>query len=347
MTYSFLISMNNVPFKEQLISRVSEQGRQAYADTVDSVPDVVGLEAEIMDLALRIIKGAQRYHMERAMLTPEGLATEDGEIVDCSAAMVINNKGVWERYVGKNSKHSRRLLTTYKPETRKIVLWSEGTSPKEFDSSILLPREGEIVTAKFGNEILEGVLEKDELTAHIRDCLRQFESKVENIGILLRHPSFKRLSDTRTPGDPDIRTLYTDGSQIHFINNDTVDHQNQTIARKMSSNHYRPGVTASGLPPNSEDRIYGMRFETVNMPEPAYVNLTSLTPRCPDPQRDLVTGEMNAEPKLWNGIYRPTLAPDGNTTMGANTDVDPGSYGAVIKVGSRVIVDSEKTEWRQ
>lgn len=214
---------------------------------------------------------------------------------------------------------------------------------------MLQPKSGEIVTAKIGGEMLEGVLEDGDLTKHVKECLKTFEKDVAHIGLLLRHPNFYRFSDTRYPGREGVQTLYTDGAQMHAMNQRTIlEWQNAHITRKMTMESYRAGLEFGGeqMLPCIEDLIYEIRLRTQKHGDvPLFC--TSLTPRCLVTQRDVRTGGVHAEPKLWNKTHRPLRPWDGLATMGANVDMPPEHDGAVIRVGDRFTVMSEKKQWRQ
>lgn len=79
--------------RQELIRSVDEKGRALYASAMSAIDTVIGREGEVKNIALRVIKGVQRLQLPEARLTKEGLATADGEIVDCSAAMVQNKDG--------------------------------------------------------------------------------------------------------------------------------------------------------------------------------------------------------------------------------------------------------------
>ncbi len=335
-------------FRDQLTASVSDEGRDVYRGTLDAIPEVVGREGRIAALKIRVIKGINQLDLQRAMLTENGLATPDGAITDCSAAMVRWKKDHWERYSGKDTAHSTRLFSTYDAVRQKFTIAAAGKQSQSFPASVLHPRDGEIVTVKFGNGgFLDGVLENGPLTDHIRQSLSEFESEVENLGVLLRHPSFLRPSDTRTVPQTGVNTLYSDGSQMHAMNKRTIlEWQNATISRQMTMASYRAGLEIDGdeMPPNIEDLIYEIRVRTQEGTDvPLY--LASLTPRCPVTQRDTETGAMNAEPKSWNRKHRPLRPWDQNATMGANVDTAPSSAGSIISVDDRFTVESEKQDW--
>lgn len=337
-------------FAEELIQSVDEEGRDGYRNTLENIGQAEGRNGYISDIAIRVVKGIQRLNIGTAKLTTEGLATSDGMIQDCGAAMVRLKNGVYERYVGKTSAHPTRLFSSYDSDEQQFALWSEGrtTVKRYFQTTDLAPREGDIVQAKFGKEILEGVLEDGPITDHIRRCLRNFEEDVQSIGLLLRHPTFHRFSDTRQEGVDGIQTLFTDGSQIHIMNNRTVyDRQNKSSPREMTMENYRPGIVIDGeeMMPNIEDRIGRIIVHTREGDVP--LDFTALTPRCLTPQRDVITGEVQAEPKLWLRKNQPRRPWDNVATMGANVDMPPEFDGAVIRVGDRFTVESEKTAWHQ
>ncbi len=338
-------------FRQQLIDSVHPEGRELYQKSFDQISTAVNRKAEIRAINLRIVKGINQLSLQEAQLTTTGLATSDGKIFDCGAAMVRNFEGVWKRYSGKDSAHPTRLFSSYDPSTAQFSLWAEGddglllTEKKIFDASILNSREGDIISAKFGvSTVLDGVLEEGKLTDHIRECLSSFEKEVENIGLLLRHPTFHRSSDTRSVPQKNIDTLYSDGAQIHVMNRGTVEDQQSALLGMKS---LRAGVEFDGgeLPPNIEDWIGEIDIETVRdgrIP----LNFTSLTPRCLVTQRDVRTGEIHAEPKLWLKKYRPLRPWDQLATLGANVDMNPEFHGAIIRVGDRFTVTAEKTDWR-
>lgn len=337
----------SLAFRNKLIASVSDEGRDVYRQTLDASPDVIGREGRIAALKLRVIKGINQLDLQHAMLTENGLATPDGAIIDCSAAMIRWKKDHWERYSGKDTAHSTRLFSTYDAANREFGIAAAGKQQKKFPASILAPRDGEIVTAKFSKGLLEGVLENGPLTEHIRESLSEFEPDVESIGVLLRHPTFHRPSDTRSIPQAGVNTLYSDGAQMHAMNRRTIlEWQNATISREMTMASYRAGIEIDGdeMSPNIEDLIYEIRVRTqAGMDVPLY--LASLTPRCLVTQRDLETGAPNTEPKSWNRKHRPLRPWDQNATMGANVDTLPSAADSIISVDDQFTVVSEKEDW--
>lgn len=339
-------------FRQQLIGSVDPEGRELYQKSLEQIGSALGLEGRVAAINLRIIKGINQLSLQEAQLTTKGLATSDGKIIDCGATMVKNFGGLWKRYSGKDSAHPTRLFSSYDPESAQFSLWSEGddgsplTEKKAFDASVLSPREGEIISAKFGvSNVLEGVLEEGDITEHIRQCLSSFEKDVENIGLLLRHPTFQRSSDTRNVPVSNIDTLYSDGAQIHAMNRRTVEDQPNALLGMKS---VRAGIEIEGeeMPPNIEDLIGEIDIKTM-MDGQIPLNFTSLTPRCLVTQRDVRTGEIHAEPKLWLKKNRPLRPWDQLATLGANVDMEPGYQGAIIRVGDRFTVTAEKSDWRR
>ncbi|MSR67753.1 MOSC domain-containing protein [Candidatus Peribacteria bacterium] len=352
--------MSSTPaeFVKELIQSVDKKGRQVYCDTVEDSPKVTGRKGRIAALNLRILKGITQLRLTEAMLTRYGLATADTKIFDCGAAIVRKVGGDWKRYSGKDSPHPTRIFSDYDSPSSAFSLWSQGddgktlTERKSFAASSLSPRKGDIVTAKFGvDTLLQGVLEGGAVTEHIRQCLSDFEDDVTNIGILLRHPAFHRASDTRNVPQSNIDTLYSDGAQIHAINRRTVvEWQNALMKQgEQKLRSYRAGIEIDGeaeMNPNVEDRVAEIDIRTQNdgtIP----MNFASLTPRCLVTQRDVLTGAIRGEPKQWLKTYRPLRPKDGVATMGANVDVSPEYHGAIIRVGDRFTVSSEKTQWSQ
>jgi hypothetical protein len=343
-------------FRQELIDSVDPAGRPLYAATLNAISSVTGREGEITAIGLRVIKGIQQLQLKAAMLTKEGIATSDGVITDCSAAMVQNKNGQWQRYSGKDSANPTRLFSSYSPDSKEFSIWAEGADasiiqqPKTFHASVLGMRDGERIEAKMHNGLREGVLEEGPLSEHIRQCLSHFEKDVERIGILLRHPAAPyALSDTRTPRDAGIRAIYSDGSQMHAMNRNTIlDWQNASIERKMTMASYRAGIEIGGeeMLPNIEDLIYEIRIRTQAHGE-VPLQFTGLTPRCLVTQRDVRSGAIHAEPKTWNRKHRPIRLWDKHVTMGANVDMPPEFDGSIIRVGDRFSVTTEKVQWRQ
>lgn len=352
----FYMPSTPTAFLQELIQSVDGKGRQAYSNTVEDSPTVNGRKGRIAALNLRILKGITQLRLTEAMLTRYGLATPDAKLFDCGAAIVRNVGGEWKRYSGKDSPHPTRIFSDYDSPSSTFSLWSQGddgknlTGRKSFAASSLSPRKGEIVTAKFGADmLLQGVLEEGAVTEHIRQCFSAFEDDVESIGILLRHPTFHRASDTRSVPQSSIDTLYSDGAQIHAINRRTVVEWQNVLMRQQEQKlrSYRAGIEIDGeaeMNPNVEDRIAEINVRTHNdgmIP----LNFTSLTPRCLVTQRDVETGEICAEPKQWLRTYRPLRPKDGVATMGANVDVFPEYSGAIIRVGDKFSVTAAKTQW--
>jgi len=343
-------------FRETLIQAVDQEGRDGYRSAIDSIGEIEGRQGVITGLGLRVIKGIQRLQLQEAILTTEGLATPERKIVDCSAVMVKpKRKGsALERYSGKDSAHPTRLFSSYDQGQRQFSLWSERDNgskvvqPKSFDASILAPRDGECISVKFGNEgMLDGVLEDGEVTEHIRECLAEFEKEVENIGILLRHHDFHRFSDTRNPGTNGINTLYSDGAQLHAMNRRTIrERASVGTGTDIEMDRYRAGIEFAGedMSPNIEDIILAMRLHAKS--EDVQLLSPSGTARCLVTQRNPRTGAIGHEVKSWHRKNQP-IRPDGQVIMGMNVDMEPQFDGAVIRVGDRFTVISEKNDWEQ
>lgn len=341
-------------FRQQLVDSVAPEGRELYRASLEAIDSVSGRTGHIAALNIRILKGITQLQLEAACVTREGLATPDRAITDCSAAIVRWKKGRWERYSGKDSAHVTRIHSSYDSDVKKFSLWSEGDEgeivipPRAFSIEALQPKKGTPIDVKMEQETLQGVLERGALSEHVRECLRKFEKDSNNIAVLLRHEGFHRPSDTRDPPLAGVDTLYSDGAQIHAHNRQTLRWQNMHMTeRLMQMASYRAGLELDGeeMLPNIEDLIYEIRVRTKehgNVP----VFFTSLTPRCTMPQRDLRTGAVHAQPKLWNKRHRPLRPWDRNSTMGVNADVPPNVDGAIIRVNDPFDVISEKKRWR-
>ncbi|MEQ1849494.1 MAG: hypothetical protein ABL890_02815 [Candidatus Peribacteraceae bacterium] len=336
-------------FHQELAHFVHADQRSAYEKTIAAGDALIGRGGEISEIAIRVIKGTQMLRLHEALLTRNGLATVDRALTDCGAAMVRQKEGGWKRYVGKTSPHSVRIETGYYPDAKEIGIRSSSAPEKRFSASALAPREGEIISVDFGEETLEGVLEQGPLTEHIRACLASFEKDLENIGLLLRAPNFHRYSDTRTGGIDGIRTLYTDGAQMHVVNQNTVHWQNETCPEHIDTRRYRPNIVmqGEGLTPNIEDMAFQMDVTTRNLGDvPLFY--TSLTPRCATTSRDPLTGQNTGkQPNQWLSEHRPVRPWSNKPTMGANVDTPPEYDGARIQVGSRLTIRSLKNNWKQ
>jgi hypothetical protein len=349
-------------FREELISQVDpsneghSEGRDAYRSAMEAIgPNIQGRTAEVKGLAIRIIKGMQQLHIPSAKFTTQGMATADGELVDCRAALVRLQAGTvsgseydYKRYSGKDSAHVTRLLTSYSPTEKQFTIAAPATHSgcfKDFDTSILYPRDGELVNARFGDDVLEGVLEQGPLTEHIRHCLAHFEERVpmEELHVLLPHSWFRRESDTRQDSHPRIQTLFTDGAQVHGMNENSP-HGPQVM------DAFRSGMVLGGedFPPCIEDLVHQARIVTDKGEKPIFFQ--SLTPRCLVTQRDIVTGAVSGEQKQWLRKNRPLRPWDNAATMGANIDLPPHGPAVtgegVVSVGDTLTVETEKTDWR-
>lgn len=345
-------------FREELISQVDpsneghSEGREEYRKAIEAIgPNIEGRTAEVKGLAIRVIKGIQQLHIPSATFTAEGMATADRELVDCRAALVRLQAGSiagsqydYKRYSGKDSAHVTRLLSSYSPTEKRFTIAAPATESgcyKDFDTSILYPRDGELVNARFGNDVLEGVLEQGPLTDHIRQCLSYFEDKVpmEDLHVLLPHSWFRRNSDTQQEPHPRINTFYTDGAQVHGMNENSP-HGPQVMSA------FRPGMILGGedFPPCIEDLVHQARIVTDKGEKP--IHFQSLTPRCLVTQRDVTTGAVSGEQKQWLRKHRPLRPWDKAATMGANIDLPPSGEEGVISVGDTLTIETEKTDWR-
>ncbi|PIQ76535.1 hypothetical protein COU78_02400 [Candidatus Peregrinibacteria bacterium CG10_big_fil_rev_8_21_14_0_10_49_24] len=195
--------------------------------------------------------------------------------------------------------------------------------------------------ARFGNDVLEGVLDTGQLTEHIRNCLADFETKVpmEDLFVILPHSWFRRPSDTCIEPNGRILTMFTDGAQIHGMNENSP-HGPQVM------DAFRAGIRFGGedFPPNIEDLVHEARIVT-NTGERA-VRFQSLTPRCLVTQRDIVTGEVSGSPKKWLRENRPLRPWDSSATMGANIDVPPHQEDTLVTVGDKLVAETAKTDWK-
>ena len=354
------------PLREQLIERVKEgKGRDEYRRLMEAIPAWVdGVPGRLGEhICLRIIKGTQRLKLKRALLTRDGLSTEDGQVVDCGAALVKIEPGLHngqpydvKRYAGKETGNVHRISAAYEPSTGAFTLGTDGTGEQSFDIDLLQPKEGPIVTAKMGDSILQGVLlnQKGPLTEHIRDCLAPFDRDAGKIAVLVRHPSFKRVSDTVDDGNDEIRTAFTDGSQLHIINAASSQYENQFLPAPVPIDASRPGLTIEGMEmlPFIEDVIGSIRVRCADGTF-ARICFADLTPRCKDAQQDPLTGELTPQgnaAKSWRIEHRPRILVTEkkvpNHTAGANAHVDPLSFGKeqgrLITGGAKFVIESEK-----
>lgn len=345
-------------YREQLIARVDpankgfSQGREAYRKSMEAIGEnIAGSSATVRDLSIRILKGTNRLHLPSSRITLDGMATADGELVDCRAAIVRKEHGAvggteydYRRHSGKESAHTTRIQPSYDSSLKRFSLSApdaQSSPTKEFDTSVLYPRDGQLVQARFGDNVLEGVLDHGALTEHVRECLADFEKRVppEDLFVLLPHLWFRRSSDTRQRPNGRIRTLFTDGAQAHGMNENSP-HGPQCM------DAFRPGVTLGGdnFPPNIEDLVHKAHIVTSAGDKP--VHFQSLTPRCLVTQRHLVTGAITSQQKHWLRTNRPLRPWDSSATMGANMDFPPSGEDALISVGDTLVVESEKDDWK-
>jgi uncharacterized protein YcbX len=138
----------------------------------------------------------------------------------------------------------------------------------------------------------------------------------------------------------DIRTIFSDGAQLHVVSQSSLNWLNEGLKKEHGSNfreithkHFRPNILIDGLPPNMEDLLKGMRVSSFQ--NDAYIAFDSLTPRCSVPQRNIVNGSMEAdkEPNRWLLAHRPLL--DHQMTFGINAHVEGGGFD-VVQLGNEV-----------
>lgn len=357
------------PLREQLIGKVKEgPGRDAYRAMMEDIPESVhGMPGQLGEhFYIRLIKGARRLQLSKALLTEEGLKTADGNISDCGAALVRMESGTHgavhydaKRYAGKEAGDVHRIQTAYYEREGVFGLSTDAVKERFFDVSYLQPTEGRIIQAKMGDSILQGVLvgEENLLTEHIRACLAPYEKDIGKIRVLLRHPSFLRVSDTVDGVRKDIRTLYTDGSQLHPWNAATEELENSQLSSTLAQDSNRPGMILKGLPAMMED-VMGSILITTADGGVVRVCTTDLMPRCKDAQQSHLTGELikqGNEAKAWRIANRPRVEIGEKKslvhTAGACAHVDPGTLGnkkaKLILGGAGFIVESEKTRLRR
>lgn len=356
------MSLSNV--REELIAKVPEgKGRDEYAEMMHLIPDTLaGLEGHLGEhLYIRLIKGAQRLQLKRALLTYQGMATEDGVVVDCGAALVTLESGTAggvpydvKRFAGKESEAVHRLRTSYDPVTLQFGLGTDDVPEKTFPASLLNPHShGRIVRASMGGDILQGILCMNELLMnHIRACLADHVKDASKIELLLRQRAFTRVSDTAQSHQLNIHTLFTDGSQLHVWNRETGRHESGKIGREIPDDANRPNVIIEGIEihPFVEDLIGAIRIRTASGQNPV-VEFADMTPRCAVPQRDVLTGEMiDGQPMKYRVTSRPHVPVGASKTLkptaGVNAHVEPetiGRDGVLIEGGAEFAVLGEKT----
>lgn len=361
-----MLPFKSMSFREELIGSIREKGDpQPYRASLDTLPpSIVGMRGKVSSLCVHPLKGAGGIELRAARLGETGLETMSGRVRD-RMAMVVRMESGWSDDVGdyagtrvslKDTPHLARIH--FEHYCGNLVMSAPGDSgfSYEFDPREFAPREGRLQRILYTGshpEVVTGTLLKGNVVATLLRMLAYFGENVENLGILVPHPEFSRPSDTRDPADEKKRTTYSDGSQLHVINKDTVAFVNQRIqerhgnARTISERAYRPNIELLGFPANVEDLARDIQI--FGPSGAANITLTGFTPRCVVPTRHTRTGAIDGgEPLTSLAAFRPRRPWDGKTTFGANADATPASTGkgAVISVGNVVEVLSEKTTWR-
>lgn len=345
----------SVSFRQELIGSIHEKGDpKPYQASLDALPlSIVGMRGKVSSLRVHPLKGAGGIELRTARLGETGLETMSGLVRD-RMAMVVRMESGWSDDVGdyagtrvslKDTPHLARIH--FEHCCGNLLMSAPGDSgfSYEFDSKEFAPREGHVQRILYRgshSEIVAGTLIEGKVVETLRRMLAYFGENVEKLGILVPHPEFSRPSDTRDPADEKKRTVYSDGSQLHVINRETVAFVNQRIlarngaARVIPERAYRPNIELLGLPANVEDLARDVRI--LGPSGIATITLTGFTPRCVVPR---------GEPLTSLAEFRPRRPWDGKTTFGANADATPASTGkgAIINVGNVVEVLSEKTQW--
>ncbi len=298
----------------------------AYSAALDAMPaSLVGMQGTIGGLFIAPVKSAGMLQLRRALISPKGLQTKDGQITDRGVMLAIRKPTPTYDFVRLTQREIgflALLQPRYYNETVRILCYEvsgENDSARQLEISFATLRSvsGEIRRVKMGSdaEVLNAVLAgpKERITLWFRAALERLQTKIppQDIFVLRRPEEFQR----EVPLDPRLpeaaQTLFSDGDQIHVTSASTVEWMNAGIqqengatSRIIEEGTFRGNLRLLGLPPCAEDLISSIEISDGRRKLPLL--LTRYCPRCDTIRTDQTTGEKpDTQPLKWLSRNRP------------------------------------------
>jgi len=153
-------------------------------------------------------------------------------------------------------------------------------------------------------------------------------------------PDVRRLSSLKWTGGVEAPNQFSDGFPLLIASQASLDGLNQ---RLLAGGHaavemarFRPNLVLAGLEAHDEDRLDAIWIETGG--EPVQLRPVKPCARCPIPNVDPATAEVNPVVSDTLQAYRQDPRLGGAVTFGMNAIVIQGD-GALLRVGQRVSAD--------
>jgi len=153
-------------------------------------------------------------------------------------------------------------------------------------------------------------------------------------------PDVRRLSSLKWTGGVEAPNQFSDGFPLLIASQASLDGLNQ---RLLAGGHaavemarFRPNLVLAGLEAHDEDRLDAIWIETGG--EPVQLRPVKPCARCPIPNVDPATAEVNPVVSDTLQAYRQDSRLGGAVTFGMNAIVIQGD-GALLRVGQRVSAD--------
>ncbi len=153
-------------------------------------------------------------------------------------------------------------------------------------------------------------------------------------------PDVRRLSSLKWTGGVEAPNQFSDGFPLLIASQASLDGLNQ---RLLAGGHaavemarFRPNLVLAGLEAHDEDRLDTIWIETGG--EPVQLRPVKPCARCPIPNVDPATAEVNPVVSDTLQAYRQDSRLGGAVTFGMNAIVIQGD-GALLRVGQRVSAD--------
>jgi uncharacterized protein YcbX len=256
------------------------------------------------------IKSARGHELERARVTPLGLA-------DDRRFMVSDLTG---RFL---SQRERPRLALLAPELASDHLSLRAPGRPELRVPLLAGGVPRMV------RIWRDEVRALDLGDEAADWLNQFlGSECRLIGF---DPTERRASDARWCAGIDTATQFADAFPILVIGRASLDDLNHRLAQPVPMNRFRPNLVIDGLEPFAEDRIDVLQIGAVQL------KLIKACTRCITTTTDQLSGERQGdEPLRTLKSYRYDKELSG-VTFGQNALVLSGA-GAELVRGARVTV---------
>jgi uncharacterized protein YcbX len=318
-----------------------------YARSIFAIPEDP-MWGTIKKIAISPIKSLGMLQLTDAEVTPSGLAATNVKVRDRMAMIGIRRPdGQYTRISQREVPELSRIKCEVNKET--IIYHTPGHPTLLVRVDDLIPKAKDAqpkIMQIYKDRFLTTYDGPAPVTNWIRGYLKMTErfspDEIARIECLLSgNPT---NADAVCGGSEDVRTMLTDGAQLHVASESTLLWMNMLMQEKnpgcrwIEMEAFRPNIVIKGWPPNGEDVIDRVMLtgQTHNIGQ---LQFASLCVRC----TTVTSGYKDKQPLAWLKDNRPPRGIEGNSvTFGVNALLPDCTGGFRLSVQQRVLSNGER-----